>query len=107
MTDEKKPPLDPNGFGKILEFQRPTSGKKRTERQSDDGVTLEFSGQSAARLSQIMKRAGCKSRGDTVRQALRLMEWMLEKQEKGWRIAAVNDTHMIEIELDCTSKPKV
>jgi hypothetical protein len=105
MADEKKPP-DPNEFGKILEFQRPTSEKKQVEQKPDAAVSLEFSGQSAVRLAQITKKAGCASRGDTVRQALRLLEWMLEKQEAGWRIAAVNDTHMVEVELDCAPKPK-
>lgn len=62
-------------------------------------VQVDFSPEAHQRLLQIKEMAGDKSNVETIRNALRLYGWYLEKKRSEYRLLLAKDNEIKEVEL--------
>ena len=72
------------------------NGNNEVERRR---LQLDFSLEAHEQLEKLRKKAEYKTNAETVRNALRLLEWFLEQKRDGWRLQLVKGEAAKEIEI--------
>lgn len=62
-------------------------------------VQITMEDQALEVLDRMQKKAKIKTRADTVRQALGLLDWAIDKKEQGYSIVAVKEGSKVAKEL--------
>lgn len=99
---------DKDAVEKFLETVRELAGCEDSDESAatpKDGkrfrVALDFSFNAYSRLKAIREKARVKTNAELIRNALRLMEWYLEKQAAGYSLGLVKDGKLKkEIDLE-------
>jgi hypothetical protein len=74
---------------------------KRRERLSTNRqrVQLELSPDASAQLRAMREMAGVKTTADATRNALRLLDWFLQRRREGWRLQLVRGEVVREVDV--------
>lgn len=77
----------------------PGSAIERSEGQGRRRVQIDFSPAAYARLDSIRERSEAQSNAETVRNALRLLDWFLRQRDEGYEVRLVKGDEERAVEL--------
>ena len=76
-----------------------TAVTEKPEQEERFRVQLDFSPEAYQQMQHTRKQSGSRTNAETVRNALRIYQWFLDKKEKGSRLQLVEDDGVKELEL--------
>lgn len=62
-------------------------------------LQLHFSSEAAEQIEVLQKKSGSVSVSDTIRNALRLYEWLLQQQDDGYKLQLAKNGHTYDVDL--------
>ena len=63
-------------------------------------LSLEFSCEAWDRLQEIKNLLKARDNAATIREGLRVLDWLMRESNAGWKLQLVKDNTVREIELD-------
>ena len=66
-------------------------------RQGSKRIQFEFSSDAVERLDRMKRETNSGSYADLVRNALRVFEWVVETEQKGFDVGVVKDDELVRV----------